>query len=266
MKTKLKTRPSSLVADGSLNLHVPHSWGEMTQQQLRYALTLLTEGWEEWQIRTYLFARFADIKVLNEKKDGWLCETETDKGKTVRFYLQLWEVQGFCEVFDYVFDGKGADNRLDHIGKWKAVDLELHGVPLIDYIVCDNYFQQFMQNDWGESDEPIRQMASILYPTRKGDRSGADKGTKAEIMGVFLWFVWIKSQFSTLFPHLFKPAGSGGNYDMIEAMNAQIRALTGGDITKEETIKQADVWRALTELDAKAREAEEMDEKLKQKS
>ena len=43
-----------------------------------------------------------------------------------------------------------------------------------------------------------------------------------------------------------------------QAMNAQIRALTGGDITKEEQILQMDCHRALTELDAKAREAEEM--------
>lgn len=42
-----------------------------------------------------------------------------------------------------------------------------------------------------------------------------------------------------------------------DSTNAQIRALTGGDITKEAAIRQMDTHRALTELDAKAREAEE---------
>lgn len=37
-----------------------------------------------------------------------------------------------------------------------------------------------------------------------------------------------------------------------------IRALTGGDITKEERILKMDTWRALTELDAKARESERL--------
>lgn len=41
-------------------------------------------------------------------------------------------------------------------------------------------------------------------------------------------------------------------------MNAQIRALTAGDITKEARVLEMDCWRALTELDAKAKEAEEM--------
>ena len=48
-----------------------------------------------------------------------------------------------------------------------------------------------------------------------------------------------------------------------DATNAQIRALTGGDITKEATIRQMDTHRALTELDAKAREAEEYRKSLK---
>lgn len=86
-------------------------------------------------------------------------------------------------------------------------------------------------------------------------------------MGVFLWFMFVKQNFSTSFPHLFKSASdSGESYDRREATDAQIRALTGGDITKEQLIREADVWRALTELDAKAREAEELDKKLNQKS
>jgi len=38
-------------------------------------------------------------------------------------------------------------------------------------------------------------------------------------------------------------------------------ALTDGDITKEDAVFKKDCWRALTELDAKAREAEEFRKK-----
>lgn len=266
MKTKLTTQPSSLLEDGTLNLHVPHSWAELTQEQLRYVLTLLTQGWSEWQMRTYLFARFAGIKVLKEKKDGWLCETEVEGGKPLRFFLQLWQVQSFCESLDYIFDGKGADNRIDHIGLYKAVDVEMHEVAFANYITADNYFQQFLESDKTDL-SPIRAMVCCLYLDGEGKEPDSIECTDAELMGVFLWFMWIKQNFSTSFPHLFKPATSdGGGYDATEAMNAQIRALTGGDITKEEQIRCADVWRALTELDAKAREAEELDKRLNKKS
>ena len=46
--------------------------------------------------------------------------------------------------------------------------------------------------------------------------------------------------------------------DLQDAMNAQIRALTKGDVTKEKEILAMDCWRALTELDAQAREYEEI--------
>ena len=59
-----------------------------------------------------------------------------------------------------------------------------------------------------------------------------------------------------------QPVGKvGGEYNMLDAVNAQIRALTDGDVTKEEFIKGYDCWRCLTELDAKAREAEEFKRK-----
>ena len=48
-------------------------------------------------------------------------------------------------------------------------------------------------------------------------------------------------------------------------MNAQIRALTGGDITKEKAVLAMDTWRALTELDAKARDYEELERKYPSK-
>nr|DAQ03371.1 MAG TPA: hypothetical protein [Caudoviricetes sp.] len=263
MKTKLTTRHSSLQDDGTLNLHVPHSWSELTQEQLRYVLFLLTQGWEEWKTRTYLFARFAGIGVLNEKKDGWLCEVETHGGKKVRFFLELWQVQSFCEAFDYIFNGNGADNRLESIGLFKAVELELYDYPFEYYLMADNYFQQYMMSD-KSSEEPLSELARCLYLDGDGRMPDHIECTVPELMGVFLWFVWVKHNFSEKFPHLFKPAGKGGeDYDMVGAMNAQIRALTGGDITKEEIIRKADVWRALTELDAKAREVEELNKKLK---
>ena len=49
--------------------------------------------------------------------------------------------------------------------------------------------------------------------------------------------------------------------DMRKVIDAQIRALTKGDIVKEELVLQQDCWRALTELDALAREAEEFERK-----
>jgi hypothetical protein len=41
-------------------------------------------------------------------------------------------------------------------------------------------------------------------------------------------------------------------------MDAQIRALTKGDVTKEQEILAIDTWRALTELNAQAKDYQEL--------
>ena len=51
--------------------------------------------------------------------------------------------------------------------------------------------------------------------------------------------------------------------DLLPAMQAQIRALTDGDITKLQAVYDAACWDALSELDAKAREAEEYRKQMK---
>ena len=111
-------------------------------------------------------------------------------------------------------------------------------------------------------------MAQILYSCDQM------KPTKAHLVGIFYWIASLKQYFAREFPNFYMPAtnteekllGSGqtDTYRQLrESTNAMIRALTGGDITKEERILKMDTWRALTELDAKAREAEELRKQYK---
>ena len=107
-------------------------------------------------------------------------------------------------------------------------------------------------------------MAQVLYA------SDHVKPDKAQLIGIFYWMASLKQYFAGLFTNFYKPAStnSGGNLlgsgqpdiyrQLRESTNAMIRALTSGDITKEAAIMKMDTWRALTELDAKAREAEEL--------
>ena len=83
---------------------------------------------------------------------------------------------------------------------------------------------------------------------------------------VIHWWAQVKGMFGDLFPHFFKTAGAADGSeapDMRTIMDNQIRALTGGDITKEKDVLDMDVWRALTELDAKAKEAEDFKKSMK---
>ena len=56
------------------------------------------------------------------------------------------------------------------------------------------------------------------------------------------------------------------HYNLLkDAVNAQIRALTKGDVTKEKEVLAIDTWRALTELDALAKEYDDFNKKYPNK-
>lgn len=99
-------------------------------------------------------------------------------------------------------------------------------------------------------------MAAVLYD------SPTIKLLPEERISIFYWFASVKALFARKFTHFFMSAPMSKSLDLerqiTETMNAQIRALTKGDITKENTVLKMDVWRALTELDAQAADREEL--------
>ena len=132
------------------------------------------------------------------------------------------------------------------------------GVPFEKYLCLDNLYQGFLQT---QDEDIIRQMAAILYDAED------IRLNKTQIVAVFYWFASVKTMLRSRFTHLFQPfdpkqgnmLGSASlSIHLQESMDAQIRALTKGDVTKEAEVLQLDTWRALTELNAQAKEYEEL--------
>lgn len=150
--------------------------------------------------------------------------------------------------------------RLDSMRGCSAVDAQLHGVSFGDYITLENLYQGFIAS---RSDASLVAMARKLYPGIQ-----VDVLSVAEQLNILNWFVQLKTVFSSAFPHFFRPVKDGdGNGPMspLEVMNNEIRILTGGDVTKEKVVLAIDCWRALTELDFKAKEATEMKKRMNKK-
>lgn len=141
---------------------------------------------------------------------------------------------------------------LERIGRWELLSHNLQGVPFERYLVAENFYQGFLSS---QKVEAIGELLNVLSKERLGDVLGVEEQFLA-----LLWYASVKLELSAMFPDLFRPyqgdEAPEAN-DLRQMVDAQIRALTGGDITKEEAILSADTWRALTELNAKAREANE---------
>lgn len=252
LRTK-RTAPPSSSSDRTVRLTVPTAWAQLSQEQLRYTLTLLSEGIEGTELKTYMFIRFTGITVHRRDRSGWKCSLKGDV-----FYLKPWQAQFCMEKMKFVDSLEDMSVRLDGVQGYQAVNALLKGVPFKDYLNMDTAYTGYQMS---REKTPLLHLAELLYRDTEGHAATGFKPDKAELLGCLLWFAHAKRVLADTFTHFFRrlPLNEDmdGNYDARAAIDAQIRALTDGDVTKEEAVYNIDCWRALAELDAKAREAQE---------
>lgn len=257
----------------NIDLFAPRSWGELTQEQLRYVFYLLATFADMAVVKTYMFIRFTGVQVVKKNRFGWqcVCSHEGRGGQEV-FYLQPWQISSFLKQLSWVDSTETMDNRLDVIQGLTAVHPLLQEDPETkrivtfgDYLCMEQQYQLFHST---HKEEHIDKLASFLY--RRPDFSRPDEITltPAERLATLAWYAHVKNVMSFAFRHFFRKVDGDSDISdisILESVNTQIRALTDGDVTKEQQVKQTDCWRALTELDAKAREAEEFRRKYHKK-
>ena len=241
-----------------INLEVPKSWEELSQEQLKYYFFVLTMCRSAAEVKTFCLCRWSGLEVLYPYGEGFMCRHEQRE-----FVLQPLQVAAAIQSLDWTDTLPTSPVRLERIGKYRALPADFQEVPFETFIICDNLYQGYLS---AKDDQLLDDLARVLYQSAKVRPDAAER------IGVFYWFASLKEMFARQFKHFFQPlsAQSDGNmfnqgrsqYEIIyHAVNAQIRALTKGDVTKEKEVLAIDTWRALTELDALAKEYEDFNKK-----
>ena len=240
----------------TLNIKVPTSWQQLTDCQLLYFFRQLATDKPMAEIQTLCLCQWANILVRCRLYAG-VYLVQHAKQQAV---LTLHQFVCAITTLDYLKSFPLYPVRIRKIGKATAIAADFQGVPFSTFISTDNYYQGFLHT---HNTELLRDAATLLYPRIKRKHL-----TTAHCLSIFYWLASLKQYLARLFPHFLTPCAStptnllGDTQSIADkvrsAMNAQIRALTGGDITKEQAVLAMDTWRALTELDAKAKEAEEI--------
>lgn len=240
------THPSSSV---KLKLNLPTSWENLSDAQHRYIVRMMAAGFSGEDLKYHTLLRFAELTPLSSSTPNILAY----RGRAVRISME--ELAVATAAFDFLDGYPTAPRRWHAIGKAQAVDEMLYGVPFSDFLVLENLYQGFL---YSKNPEALDEMTGILYP-HISPKLRSEEATRVVVM---LWYSALKQTFTAQYPDLFSPAGDEGSSPSSPAkvMNAMIRALTGGDVVKEEKVLAIDTHRALTELNEKAREAREFNE------
>ncbi len=241
----------------TIDFSIPRSWSELSDKQLRYVFFLIAEGYDSDTIKTFCLLRWSKAKVIGRQPDGsYLLR----KDKTI-FEVTPLMLAELLPHLDWLAKLPTYPVRLSKIVHRNAIAADFSEVPFETYIVVDNLYQGYLAT---QSEDLLDELAAVLYGKRL-------KLKPYERVSIFYWIASLKDFFARRYPDFLQPASSNDNGNLLgnsqpsveEAMNAQIRALTKGDVTKEKEILALDTWRALTELNAQAREYRELNQKIK---
>ncbi len=237
-----------------INLTVPKSWHELSDDQLRFVYAHIASDATIDELKVLCLLHWNNIKVEGRQKNGAYILRQ---GKLL-FEVKPLTIAELLTNLNWIVAIPTTPIRPSTIQGNKALPADFREVPFETYIVCDNLYQGFLQT---QNVALLDQLASVLYGKEI-------KLAPWEHIAIFYWMASLKDFLSRRYRDFFQPLDNGGNAlgnaanAVEEAMNAQIRALTKGDITKEKDILAMDTWRALTELNAQAREYREFNAKL----
>ncbi len=238
-----------------IDFAVPQGWHELSDKQLRFVYHLFANEFDCVAIKTICFLRWSKTSVIGKQHNGsYLLK----KGDTI-FEVTATELADLFPELDWLEAVPKFPVRIAKISRQKALPADLAEVPFSQFIIADNLYQGYLAT---QKEQLLDQLGATLY-------GKAIKFSPEERISIFFWFAALKEYFAQLFPDFFQPVADNSNLlgaspsSVRDSMNAQIRALTKGDVTKEEQVLALDTHRALTELNAQAREYKQLNEKTK---
>lgn len=258
------TRVSFSAKKSAINVTLPKSWSELSQKELAgvYKIIVSCGGTtDDYGVKFRVFALLSGVRVERfDKKNDRAVLRFRIKGRARRCHVDIMQLVELLEPLDFIDTPGEMPVCLEKLcGREVAVDSQFHGLEFSKYLTIENRYQGYISSMKIEALLPV---AEILY---SGFRIGKHKPKDFEIYALTQWLVQIKAMFTDRFPNFYRPASGESGAPMLEVMNNQIRALTGGDVIKEAEVLGTDCWRALTELDYKAKEAEEYKRQMSKK-
>ena len=282
MKTK---KNHQVISSDRLDLTIPAGWSDVTPRQFKAICGLLAADiWPE-SLGTLLFLRLAGLRYIgrHDARHGIYehrpsgVEGKARKRSQIRIISDEM-LTSALDTIEWIF--KPDDTLLTRPDLLRAVHRsaippDLRTLRFADWIAIDTSFTAIIEQSrrpgpvpgLQPGSPPSKALAERLWPKMPARSLTHWKQTAA-----ILWMTAVKCRLQKQYPHLYAQPDQSDTAEIFptgpqsrrEAIQAQIRALTKGDITLEEKVLAAPMHRALAELDQLAREFQEL-QKIKTK-
>lgn len=291
MKTK---KNPQVISSDPLHITIPAGWSDVTPKQFKAICGLLAADiWPE-SLDTLLFLRLAGLRYIgrHDARHGIYEHRPSGTGPVPELQLRSASAKRRAEI--RIISDELLTSALDTI-QWifkpddtlltrpdllravhrSAIPPDLRTLRFADWIAIDTSFTAIIEQSHRPGpvpglqpgSPPSKALAERLWPKMPARSLNHSKQTAA-----ILWMTAVKCRLQKQYPHLYAQPDQSDTAEIFptgpqsrrEAIQAQIRALTKGDITIEEKVLAAPMHRALAELDQLAREFQEL-QKIKNK-
>lgn len=238
---------------------VPSCWAEVSQVQLRSLCRLRARAWKPEAVRAALLIRWSGAKVAGHGRGKAVIKMPS--GDLVE--LTPLRIAEAAEALRWIDEPPTTPVMLRELRGRRLTCGDFRSEPFERFIVCDNLWQGYL---FTRREEMLDRLSAELYrlPRRKLPLDGWERHAVA------LYWASLKEFYRLHFKEFYRGGEdsslSGGAVtpqEVQDSVNAQIRALTKGDVTKEAEVMAASTWRALAELDAQALEYRKLKEMSK---
>ena len=243
------------------NQTLPTSFEQCSPKLANFILSVISAAdINETTAKFIIWSRIRKVKVLyrTEYPDVYLADI---KGKAQ--LISAEDVALEIRNLNWIFQPLARPWRPKKIAGRRPLPADLRDIPFGQFLAIQNLFSGYIIT---KRRDILAQLINEISSGWRTCRSVSDRDELALLM----WLAAVNNKNAADFPFLFSSSSEDNSLaddaapspDKIrDSMNAQIRALTKGDITKEKRILEISVDRALTELNAIAREAAELKSK-----
>ena len=242
-----------LFSSEPLSVDIPDSWSKLSFRQFKMICNLFSAELFASSFDTILFMRLAGIKFLDYSDDGSVILMYQKNA-----YVVSRDIGGVAlEAVEWVHNIADISQLAAFMPQVhrSAVDLRFNDISYGKFIAADNVYTGYLAT---QRTDLIDKLVSCLWPRMR-------KIKPWHRMAAVIWFSSLKQWLVSCYPDLFAAPDPNDLFSsntvspaaVKESMNAQIRALTKGDITLEQRVLEAPLHRALTELNQLAKEYKE---------
>lgn len=258
----------AISSDMNVDLALPRGWHELNDRQLRYAYRLIAADLHPDAIKAICLMHWSGCKVVTRYGDDAYLLAKR-RPRRISFKATPLQIAELLPTLDWLSELPTMPVRPSRLRRRNALPADFSEVPFEKFIICENLYQGFLAT---KQDALLDELAAVLYPPRLPLAGLRSPLSTVDRLAVFYWFASLKVYLAARFPDFFRPteeesanllgtAPTTMGDRLRQSVDAQIRALTKGDITKESVVLSLDTHRALTELNAQAREYRELNAK-----